>query len=220
MKRVRAALLTLVLLGLLTFITPHTIAQQDESTPLRFGTPEAVCSISAVYTVETEGVTAMEAVFVDAVKDYAYANFKNGELRIAIASASVIDLSQSIGGVTAVLENGSRVAPELKLKSLTFNGKKATWNLVPGDVSAVREGGTIHLSVPVHNDFPRDCVVMIAAYRENGQMLAAGMLVADGTAVDQVLEGTLANCEEASYVEVFYLTPAYEPIVGYQKTPL
>lgn len=220
MKRARAALLTVVLLGILAFAAPHTAALQDECTPLRFGTPEAVYSISAVYTVETGQVAEIEVVFADAVKDYAYASFADGELRVAIASASVIDLSRSIGGVTAVLENGSRVAPELTLKSLRFNGKKATCNLVPGDVSAVRENGSIHLSVPIHNDFPCACIVVIAAYDENGRMLAADVLAADGSAVDQILDGTLTGCEGANLVKVFCYAPSYMPLTGVRTAAL
>lgn len=202
-----------MILVMLLLAVPCGAAQQ-ESTPLQFGTPETIYGISAVYAVETENVDTVEVVFADSVKNYAYANYVNGELRISIASADPLDLSYEIGQISATLDNGTQTAPDLKLKSLKFNGKKATCNLIPATVTSSVKDRDLDVSVSVHNDFPIACKVMVAAFNDTHQMLGCAIQDGDSVAQDFSVQATLFNCAEAEYLKTFYLTETFQPIIG------
>lgn len=189
-------------------------AAQQEFTSLQFGTPETIYGISAVYAVETENVETITVVFADAVKNYAYANYVNGELRVSIASADPLDLSYEIGQITATLDNGTQTAPDLKLKSLKFNGKKATCNLIPGAVTSSVNDKDLDVFVAVHNDFPIRCKVLIAAYNDTHQMLGCAVKEGDPVAEDFSVQTTLLGCAKSEYLKIFYLTEAFQPIIG------
>ena len=211
MKSALASLLVILLLA-----APCSAAQQKPTTPLQYGTPEVVYSISANYDVADENVAQVDVVFSDAIKDYAYANFVNGELRVSIASVNPINLFEKLGDVTATLNSGTQIAPKLVLTSLKFNGKKATCNLQPGVATVTPKDSAMTVSVPIYNDFPCALTVMVAAYNSSDKMLAANVLQADPTLKEQTLVSTLNGCQEAAYFKVFYLSSGFVPITRAQ----
>lgn len=209
MKRLSTIVLAVILL-----VVPCRAAEQASSTPLKFGTSDTVYGISACYEVNNQNVETIEVSFIDSIKNYAYANYSNGELRISIASVEPLNLSEALGQVTATLSDGTQEAPELVLKSLKFNGKKATCNLIPGEVTVTNIGEDLTVSVSVHNDFPSICYVLIAAYRENGQMMYCTMQNGDVERKDFSLSVSMEDCADAAYIEVFYITDTFKPITA------
>ena len=213
MKRLLIALLTALLLAV-----PAFAAEEDPSAPLRFGTSATVYSIDAVYEVRTEGVAAVEVTFADGI-DFAAANYASGRLKIAIASSDPLDLSDSVAQVTATLESGTKAAPVLELVSLKFNGVRATENLVPISVSAAASGDGVTASVSAHNDYTGNTYrVLVAAYRENGQMLAAAIVPITFDGKDVSVSVPLSGCRDAEEVRVFFVTRDFRPITGVRTT--
>ena len=116
---------TLILVMILLAV-PCGAAQQETSIELKFCTAETVYGISAIYDVVEGNVEDVSVVFANAVKSYAYANYADNELRLIIASAEPVDLSQTIATVSATLNNGTVIAPQLQIKNLKYNGKKVS----------------------------------------------------------------------------------------------
>ena len=118
----------LILAMLLLIVMPCSAAKQEPATALQFCSAEAVYGISAIYDIiDSDNVTDVSVTFVDAVKAYAYANYTNNEVRVIVAATEALDLTEAIGWVTAKLGDETVIAPQLKVKSLKFNGKKVDY---------------------------------------------------------------------------------------------
>ena len=213
MKRLLIALLTALLLAV-----PAFAAEADPSTPLRFGTSATVYSIDAVYAVKMEGVAAVEVTFASGI-GFAADNYVSGKLKIAIASSDPLDLSDSVAQVTTTLENGTKVAPVLELVSLKYNGVRATENLIPISVSAAASGDGVTVSVSAHNDYTGNTYqVLAAAYRDNGQMLAAAIVPVTFDEKDVFASILLSDCKDAEQIKVFFATWDFRPVTGVRTT--
>ncbi len=215
MKKLIALVLVMLLLA-----APCGAAQQGTTTPLQYGTPEAVYAISAQYEIAEENIAQVTVAFSDAVKNYAYANYVDGLLRVGIASATPIDLSKDLGQVTATLEDGTKIAPTLVLASLKFNGKKATSNLRAGTVTLTEQEGAVVASIPIATDFPCSLTIMTAACDSAGRILDVDILQADATETVQIVSSTLNADKKVSYVKVFYLTSLFAPMSQEKVVPL
>lgn len=213
MKRFIIFLLTALLLT-----APAFAAEADPSTPLRFGTSTTVYGIDAVYTVKTEGVASVSVTFADGI-GYAVANYQEGKLKIAIASADPLNLSGSVAQVTAILENGTRVAPVLELTTLKYNGAGATENLVPISVDVSVSGNEVTVSVSAHNDFVGNSYrLLVAAYGEGQQMLAINMTEVTFHQKDASFSVKLSGCEEVKAVKAFFLAETFKPFTDAMMT--
>ena len=201
---------TLVLLLVLLLLIPQAYAAGD-STPLRFGSDEAVCSIYASYEIE-EDVTEVTVTFADHVKNYAYSNFVNGKLWISIASVDSIDLNKPVGCVTAKNAGGQEIAPTLELASLNFNGEAAKGNLVLNSVQASLSGKSLSVNVDADDHFLGSYTLVVAAYDANGKMLDNGIKSVAFGEKQETFVANLTDCAEADHVKAFFLSSEWRPV--------
>lgn len=206
MKKLLTTLLALCLLAGPVFgLDPAAAA------PIRFGTTQRVYGIDATYAVQTAGVADVTVTFAGTVYGESY--YADGVLNIAIASATPLDLSEPLATATAVLEDDTAVAPELELTGLWFNGKRATENLLPGDVTATAAGEEVAVSVEAHSDFTdKTYTLMVAAYEDSGRFLCLRQAELLFEEKDETISVTLPVSPTADHVKVFFLTPDNLPV--------
>lgn len=207
MKRIIFSLLTLMLL------TVQAFAVEEESTALRFGTEEPVSAIYASYEVET-GAQEVTVTFAEHVRSSAYANFVDGKLWISIASSAPIDLTRSVGQVTAKNAEGQTFAPALTLASLRFNGQDAHCNLTIDTASVRRNGTDLQLAVEAGEPFGGSYLLCAAAYDAGGRQLICTVQTADLGEKTGSFSLELKDCADAERVKVFFLTQQWCPVTA------
>ena len=206
MKKLLAAWLLMLLA-----ISPAFAAGEAPATPIRFGTSATVYAIDAVYQVQTEQVESIDVTFSD-VFSYAESNFVDGTLRLAIASAYPLDLSDVAAQAVATLTDGSQTAPVLELVSLRYNGVRATENYYPVSAEVSGTGSERTISVSAHSDFiGSSCRILVAAYEENGRFAAVNTCDLSFQKKDMRVDISLTGCANAKQVKVFFVTDDTAP---------
>ena len=200
------------LLGLL--ISTAFGLEQSEATPLRFGSAEPVYSIYACYQVQTQGVEDVSVTFSDGVKNYAYANYVDGQLWVSIASATPLNLNQPMGWACAELSDGQTAAPELKLVSLRFNGQDAVNGLIVEAVQGTLNDGMLQVTVSACDDSGASYTMIAAAYRADGKLLRTDISTVDLAQMQGPVFVELEQCAEAACVKALFFNDRWKPIAS------
>jgi len=200
---------TLVFLLALLLLIPQAYAA--DATALRLGSDTAISSIYGSYEVLEDAVD-VSVTFSDALGQFAYANFVDGKLWIAVASVESIDLSEPIAWVTATDAAGNTFAPTLEVASLKFDGSEAKCNLTVEAVDAKLSGNSLGVEVDARDDYLGSYTLVVSAYDAYGKMLDSRVTAADFEEKQESFTASLTNCEEGSCVKVFFLSPEWTPI--------
>lgn len=200
----------LVFLLALLLLIPQAYAAED-ATALRLGSDTAVSSIYGSYEV-LEDAADVSVTFSDAVGQFAYANFVDGKLWIAVASVESIDLSEPIGWVTATDAEGNAFAPTLEVASLKFDGSEAKCNLTVESVQAKLSGGNLSVSVDARDDYLGSYTLVVSAYDAYGKILDSNVQMVSFREKQETFVAGLANCAEGAYVKAFFLSSEWTPV--------
>lgn len=199
----------IVILSFLVLVPSWAHAAQEEVTTLRFGCDKAVFSIYASYEVEDD-ITEITVKFADHVKQNAYFNVVDGTLWISIAAMNPIDLSGPIGWATGK-SAGQDIAPELKLRSLRFNGNVAESNLAIYSMQTCLDKDVLRVETSARDDFRGQYTLVTTAFDANGKMLACEMQPVVFLEEQQEFSTGLMNCAEATCVKTMFVSQEWSP---------
>ncbi len=144
---------------------------QTHAVPIELEAGFEVYSVYLAYDVKTENVAGVSIEFSDAVKNYAFSNFKDGRIWIAIASATAIDLSEPIARISATLGDNKTVAPELERAVFRLNDIDISSTVIfPSSVTAEKTENGISVSITAKDELMRDLPLFIGVYN-GGNML-------------------------------------------------
>jgi hypothetical protein len=200
------------LLLLLALLLPIPAQAVEASTLPVYIRWQGVTDVSVTYSVDSRVTNLSVTGPAQSSGVYFDYNYEDGVLKIAAASAKVMDTTQPLATISADLPAGMTMEEAFQMTKLVVNGTRCRTNSQITQATATKDGASVTLSAQVLDDLGGDLICVLAVYDGQGKMIGCTSVPVSQIG-SQTITQTFTGCKSAAKGKAFLLDPA-----GYRPT--